>query len=356
MAELTIKNLLEAGVHFGHQTRRWNPKMKKFIFTERNGIYIIDLKKTHELIMKACDAIREITARGGSVLFVGTKPQASTIVRQEAERCAQHYVANRWLGGMLTNYRTIRQSIKRLEHLEKMSTDGTYELLTKKEILTTEKQKLKLLGMLGGIREMNRLPGLLVVVDTKREYIAVKEANRLGIPVCAILDTNCDPEPIDYPIPGNDDAIRSIKVILTAITDSIIEGLHMREEDETAAVSEIHREESKEILVADTGGDIDDGHDAGKEKSKPLRVVKTEPERQDTREKRPRRPQRRPERADAGMSTAEKGKQVGSTRIPAGKETARKKSTPVVKKLGIEEVVEKAPDDAGHDKTGDVSE
>ncbi|MFC1552134.1 30S ribosomal protein S2 [Candidatus Latescibacterota bacterium] len=235
MDNLTIKDLLEAGVHFGHQTRRWNPKMKKFIFTERNDIYIIDLKKTLGLINDACNIVRETVAKGDSVLFVGTKTQAANIVKDEAERSGQYYVINRWLGGMLTNYRTIRQSVKKLEHYEKMSTDGTYELLTKKEVLTNEKNKDKLLGLLGGIRDMNRIPGILIVVDTKKENIAVREANRLGIPVCAIIDTNCDPDPIDFPIPGNDDAIRSIKVILSRITDAILEGLQLRADKEEAA-------------------------------------------------------------------------------------------------------------------------
>ena len=243
MKELTIKDLLEAGVHFGHQTRRWNPKMKKHIFSERNDIYIIDLKKTLDLINRTCDVVRSIVSNGDSVLFVGTKPQAAPIIREEAERSGQYYVINRWLGGMLTNYRTIRQSVKRLEHFEKMATDGTYELITKKEILSTEKKRDKLQLMLGGIREMNKIPGLLIVVDTKKENIAVREANRLGIPVCAIIDTNCDPDPINYPIPGNDDAIRSIKIILSQITDAILEGLHMREE----SLAEMEpKEEAKE--------------------------------------------------------------------------------------------------------------
>ena len=235
---LTIKDLLEAGVHFGHQTRRWNPKMKKFIFTERNDIYIIDLKKTLGLINDACNIVRETVAKGDSVLFVGTKTQAAKIVKDEAERSGQYHVINRWLGGMLTNYRTIRQSVKKLEHYEKMSTDGTYELLTKKEVLTNEKNKEKLLSLLGGIRDMNRIPGILIVVDTKKENIAVREANRLGIPVCAIIDTNCDPDPIDFPIPGNDDAIRSIKVILSRITDAILEGLQLRADKEEEAAPE----------------------------------------------------------------------------------------------------------------------
>ena len=246
MEELTIKDLLESGVHFGHQVRRWNPKMKKFIFTERNGIYIIDLQKTLVFIKKACDVVREIVAKGEAILFVGTKPQAVNVIREEAERSGQFYVINRWLGGMLTNYRTIRQSIKRLEHFERMSNDGTYELITKKEIQNTEKQKNKLQQLLGGIREMNRVPGLLVVVDTKREIIAVKEANRLGIPVCAIIDTNCDPTPIDYPIPGNDDAIRSIKIILSKITDAVIEGTQMRADEEAVSLMEPDEEIEEE--------------------------------------------------------------------------------------------------------------
>ncbi len=228
MTEVTIKDLLESGVHFGHQTRRWNPKMKKFIFTERNGIYIIDLQKTLASMKKAADAVRETTARGDSILFVGTKPQAAAIVKEEAERSGQFFVTNRWLGGMLTNFRTIRQSVKRLDHLDKMASDGTYEHLTKKEILNLENQRGKLGSLLEGIREMHRLPGLLVVVDTKKEKIAVAEAKRLRIPICAILDTNCDPDPINYPIPANDDAIRSIKLILDFINDAGVEGLQMR--------------------------------------------------------------------------------------------------------------------------------
>ncbi|HUT64113.1 MAG TPA: 30S ribosomal protein S2, partial [Anaerolineae bacterium] len=238
MTNIALKDLLEAGVHFGHQTRRWNPKMKKFIFTERNGIYIIDLQKTLVLLIQACDAVREITARGEHILFVGTKPQASSIVKEEAERCNQFYVINRWAGGMLTNYRTIRQSIKRLDHLEAMSTDGTYEHLTKKEVLTIEKQRERLLYILEGIRNMTKLPGLLIVVDPKKEKIAVREAERLGIPICAILDTNCDPEPITYPIPGNDDAIRSIKILITCITDAVIEGMQMQTDQSAITAKE----------------------------------------------------------------------------------------------------------------------
>ena len=244
MADLTVKDLLATGVHFGHQTRRWNPKMKKFIFTERNGIYIIDLQKTLAQINKACAAIRKVAGKGDSILFVGTKPQASAILHDEAERCGQFHVVNRWAGGMLTNYRTIRQSIKKLEHFEKMATDGTYDLLTKKEIITIEKQHEKLSFMLEGIRKMNRLPGLLIVVDTRKEKIAVNEANRLAIPVCAIVDTNSDPDPITYPIPANDDAIRSIKLILSALTDAVIEGMQMHVDEAAVAAKEAAVQES----------------------------------------------------------------------------------------------------------------
>lgn len=224
MADITIQDLLEAGVHFGHQTRRWNPKMKKYIFTERNGVYIIDLQKSLACLKKACDKIRDIAATGQPILYVGTKPQAANIVKEQAERAGQYYMTSRWPGGLMTNFRTIRQSIKRLDHLEKMSTDGTFEHLTKKEVLNLENQRVRLLDILEGIRNMNRLPGLVIVVDTKKEKIAVAESNRLRVPVCAIVDTNCDPEPITLPIPGNDDAIRAIKLILSAITDAIIEG------------------------------------------------------------------------------------------------------------------------------------
>ncbi len=280
MEEPTIKDLLESGVHFGHQVRRWNPKMKKYIFTERNGIYIIDLQKTLVFIKKACDAIREIVAKGESVLFVGTKPQAVEVIREEAERSGQFYVINRWLGGMLTNYRTIRQSVKRLEHFERMSKDGTYELITKKEIQNTEKQRNKLQRLLGGIREMNKIPGLLVVVDTKRENIAVREANRLGIPVCAIIDTNCDPNPIDYPIPGNDDAIRSIKIILSKITDAIIEGAQMRADEEDVSLMEpdkkIEEEKPKEIIKQKVSLAKPDVEKEKKKKEKDAEKVSTE--------------------------------------------------------------------------------
>ena len=230
MAVVTMKELLESGVHFGHQTRRWNPKMKKFIFTERNGIYIIDLQKTLKQIEETYRLVREAVENGGYILFVGTKKQAKDVVRQEAERCGMFFVTERWLGGMLTNYQTIRQSIRRLDTLDKMSSDGTYERLTKKEVLHLEREREKLQRSLGGIRKMGRLPGLIFVVDTKKERIAVGEARRLEIPVVAIVDTNCDPDEIDYPIPGNDDAIRSVSLITHLVSEAVMEGLNAREE------------------------------------------------------------------------------------------------------------------------------
>lgn len=245
MAIVAIRELLEAGVHFGHQTRRWDPKMKKFIFMERNGIYIIDLQKTAKEIERACHVVLEVAKKGAPVLFVGTKKQAKEVVREQAERCGMFYVVERWLGGTLTNFQTIRQSIKRLDDLDKMSADGTYDLLMKKEVLQLEKQRSKLQRILGGIRAMPRLPGLLFVVDTKKEHIAVAEANRLGIPVVAILDTNCNPDVIDYPIPGNDDAIRSITLITRVIGDAVLEGREGMEAEQALAEKEKSQDEEK---------------------------------------------------------------------------------------------------------------
>lgn len=219
-----MKELLEAGVHFGHQTHRWNPKMKSYIYTERNGIHIIDLQKTVEYGGIAYESLKEIAASNGKVLFVGTKKQAQDSVKKEAERCEQYYVTHRWLGGMLTNWTTIRNSIKRLKKLEKMEVDGTHEALTKKEILKLNQEKDKLERNLGGIKEMDSLPEALFIVDPKKESIAVNEAVKLNIPIFAIVDTNCDPEPIDYPIPGNDDAIRAIGLFCEIVAEAIIEG------------------------------------------------------------------------------------------------------------------------------------
>lgn len=225
MVNVTLQDLLMAGTHFGHLTRRWNPKMKKYIFMQRNGIYIIDLKKSLESLQKAAAALLEVARNGDKVLFVGTKKQAKDIIKSEAERCNMYYVNERWLGGMLTNYSTIKKSIKRLKNIEKMSGDGTYDKLTKKEIMGYEKDREKLEKVLGGIREMTRLPGAMFIVDTKKEAIALAEATKLDIPIYAIIDTNADPDEVDYPIPGNDDAFKSINVITHAMADAILEGL-----------------------------------------------------------------------------------------------------------------------------------
>ena len=223
MAVVTMKNLLESGVHFGHQVKRWDPRMKKYIFAERNGIHIIDLQKTIQAIKEAYDAVQKVASSGKSVLFVGTKKQAQAAIQKEAERCEQFYVNNRWLGGMLTNFSTIRKSVQRLKKIERMEVDGTFNSLTKKEIASLQKEKAKLEKNLGGIKEMTRLPGILFVVDTRKEAIAVAEAQRLGIPIVAIVDTNCNPEGITYPIPGNDDAIRSISLFTQIIANAVIE-------------------------------------------------------------------------------------------------------------------------------------
>lgn len=224
MAVITMKQLLEAGVHFGHQTRRWNPKMKRFIFAERNGIYILDLQKTVKMIQKAYKFVKEISASGETILFVGTKKQAQESVKSEAERCEMPYVNMRWLGGTLTNFQTINRRIERLKRLEAMENDGTFNLLPKKEVSLLHKECARLNKFLGGIKDMQKLPGALFVVDPKKEYIAVSEAKILGIPVIAIVDTNCDPDEVDYVIPGNDDAIRAVKLITSVIANAIVEG------------------------------------------------------------------------------------------------------------------------------------
>jgi small subunit ribosomal protein S2 len=224
MPRVELADLITAGAHFGHLTRRWNPKMKPFIFMERNGIHIIDLKKTQELLEGACNAMTKIVGEGRRILFVGTKKQASMVIEEEAKRSNQFYVSERWLGGMLTNFTTIRKSVKRLTNIEKMESDGTYDKITKKEALVLDREKEKLAKVLSGVVEMTRLPGALYVVDIKKEDIAVREARRLGIPVFAIVDTNCDPTTVDYPIPANDDAIKSIQSITKIIADAILEG------------------------------------------------------------------------------------------------------------------------------------
>lgn len=224
MAVISMKQLLEAGVHFGHQTRRWNPKMAPYIFTERNGIYIIDLQKTVKKVDEAYDFLRSVAEEGKSVLFVGTKKQAQEAIKEEALKAGMYYVNERWLGGMMTNFATIRKSINRLKELEAMEQDGTFEVLSKKEVLSLKREMEKLEKSLGGIKDMDKLPGALFVVDPRKERIAVAEARKLDIPIVAIVDTNCDPDEIDYVIPGNDDAIRAVKLLISRMADAVIEG------------------------------------------------------------------------------------------------------------------------------------
>lgn len=231
MSQITMKQLLEAGVHFGHQTRRWNPKMKPYIFGARNGIYIIDLQKTVRYFRDAYSFIKEVSKKGDKILFVGTKKQAQDAIVEEAVRSDQFYVNNRWLGGMLTNFSTIKRSIDRLKKIEAMADDGTFDLLLKKEVLQLEREREKLEKSLGGIKNMTRLPAAVFIIDPNKEDIAVKEARKLGIPVVAVVDTNCDPEGIDYIIPGNDDAIRAIRLFAAKIADACLEGSVARQED-----------------------------------------------------------------------------------------------------------------------------
>ena len=230
-----MKHLLEAGVHFGHQTRRWNPKMAPYIFTERNGIYIIDLQKTVKKVDEAYMFIRNLAMEGKTVLFVGTKKQAQESIQSEALRCNMYYVNNRWLGGMLTNFRTIRTRIERLNTIDKMEQSGQFEVLPKKEVIKLQNERTKLEANLGGIREMKKLPGALFVVDPRKEHIAVAEARTLGIPIVGIVDTNCDPDEIDYVIPGNDDAIRAVKLIAGKMADAILEGKQGEQSEEAPA-------------------------------------------------------------------------------------------------------------------------
>lgn len=230
MAKYSIRELLEAGFHFGHQTKRWNPKMKTYIHSSRNGVHIINLQKTVNMLRDACNVVRDCTAKGGRVMFVGTKRQSVDLIEQEARRSDQPFVNHRWLGGTLTNWQTIQNSIRRLKSIEKMSTDGTYEALTKKEVQGLERTRAKIERSLGGIKNMERRPDLMVVIDTKKEAIAVNEARKLKIPVVALVDTNCDPDPIDWIVPGNDDAIRSLRLFLSKIADSAMEGARLAQE------------------------------------------------------------------------------------------------------------------------------
>lgn len=243
MAVISMKQLLEAGVHFGHQTRRWNPKMAPYIFTERNGIYIIDLQKTVKKVDEAYDFLRSVAEEGKSILFVGTKKQAQEAVKEEALKSGMFYVNERWLGGMMTNFATIRKSINRLKELEAMEEDGTFEVLSKKEVLALKREQEKLEKSLGGIKDMEELPGALFIVDPRKERIAVAEAKKLNIPIVAIVDTNCDPDEIDYVIPGNDDAIRAVKLLTSRMADAVIEG---RQGEAGEVVEEIATSEDAE--------------------------------------------------------------------------------------------------------------
>ena len=254
MAEVSMKQLLEAGVHFGHQTSRWNPKMKPYIFGARNGIYIIDLQQTVKMFRDAYTFIRDVVADGGTLMFVGTKKQAQDAIREEAERCGHLYVNNRWLGGMLTNFQTIKASIDRLKKVEEILEDPKMaEALTKKEMLGIRRERDKLMAAMGGIKNMKRLPDALFVIDPKKEEIAVAEANRLSIPVVAVVDTNCDPDVIDWKIPGNDDAIRAIRLFTAAIADAVLEGKQLAEERDRGKEDERGDEESGDAASEGAG-------------------------------------------------------------------------------------------------------
>jgi small subunit ribosomal protein S2 len=231
-----MKELLEAGVHFGHQTKRWNPKMKEFIFGERNGIYIIDLQKTLKMFKEASKFVQDLAAEGRIVLFVGTKRQAQDAIAEEAQRCSMFYVNQRWLGGLLTNWVTVQKSVKRLKELDEMATDGRYDLLPKKEVIKLERERKHLQANLAGIKNMTRLPDAIFVIDSNKEQIAVREARKLGIPVVAVVDTNCDPSEVDYVIPGNDDALRAIRLFTSKISESIAEGVHARDDKQMADI------------------------------------------------------------------------------------------------------------------------
>ena len=245
MSVISMKQLLEAGVHFGHQTRRWNPKMKKYIFTERNGIYIIDLQKTVKKVDEAFNYVKEVAADGGNILFVGTKKQAQDTVRDEATRCGMYYINQRWLGGTLTNFDTIRKRINRLKDIERMEEDGTFDVLPKKEVVDMLKEKDRLVKFLGGIKEMKSLPDAMFIIDPRKERIAIAEAHKLNIPVVGIVDTNCDPDEIDYVIPANDDAIRAVKLLTSKMADAVLEA-KQGEETETTEETEAAVEAAKE--------------------------------------------------------------------------------------------------------------
>ena len=264
MAAISMKQLLEAGVHFGHQTRRWNPKMKPYIFAERNGIYIIDLQKTVKLVDKAYDFVKDLSENGGSILFVGTKKQAQENIMTEAKRCGMFYVSNRWLGGTLTNFKTIKNRIGRLHELYRMEENGQFDLLPKKEVIKLKLQREKLEKNLGGIKEMKKIPDALFVVDTRKEHLAISEARKLNIPIVAILDTNCDPDEADYIIPGNDDAIRAVKLIASAMANAVIEGRQGEsfDKDEQEPVAAKAVEETEKLIIDDSDAAEEEAEDA----------------------------------------------------------------------------------------------
>ncbi len=273
MSVVSMKSLLESGVHFGHQTKRWDPRMKKYIFAERNGIHIIDLQKTIVMIKDAYDVVREQVKAGNSILMVGTKKQAQQAIEREAKRCGMFYVNSRWLGGMLTNFSTIKKSIHRLKKIEKMEIDGTFESLTKKEIAKLNKERTKLEKNLGGIKEMKDIPGAIFIIDTRKETIAVAEARRMGIPIIAVVDTNCNPDVIDYPIPGNDDAIRAITLFTKMIADAVIDA----DNEIGIEIIDSLQDDEEESAGSDDAVEADDADDAVAEYSSDEGLEKIEP-------------------------------------------------------------------------------
>ena len=256
MATITMKELLEAGVHFGHQTKRWNPKMKEFIFGERNGIYIIDLQKTLKMFKEASKFVQDLAADGRIVLFVGTKRQAQDAIAEEATKCGGFYINQRWLGGLLTNWVTVQKSVKRLQELDEMATDGRYELLTKKEVIKLERERKHLQANLAGIKNMSRLPDAIFVIDSNKEQIAVREARKLGIPVVAVVDTNCDPSEVDYVIPGNDDALRAIRLFASKISDSVAEGAQLMTDKQAADLAAAVYTEPEAVPAAEAAEEL----------------------------------------------------------------------------------------------------
>ena len=262
MANITMKELLEAGVHFGHQTKRWNPKMKEYIFGERNGIYIIDLQKTLKMFKEASKFVAELAGAGKIVLFVGTKRQAQDAIAEEASRCGGFYVNQRWLGGLLTNWVTVQKSVKRLKELDEMATDGRYELLPKKEVIELERERKHLQANLAGIKNMNRLPDAIFVIDSNKEQIAVREARKLGIPVVAVVDTNCDPSEVDYVIPGNDDALRAIRLFASKIADSVAEDAQLMSDKQAADLAAAVYSEPESAVAGESGGEAASGAEA----------------------------------------------------------------------------------------------